>query len=72
MAVMTSLQLGLRSYVVNSLAAQVEVHRRATIILPALRRAGDQWSPIEQRAMDASVLAIIGRLHRDIASEIWG
>ena len=72
MAERTSLELDEWSYVVNRFAAPIDVHCQATTILPALRRAGDQWSPIEQRAMDASILAIIGRLHRDIASEIWG
>ena len=65
MAVMTSQLWGDWRYIVSSLAAQVEVHRRATIVLPALLRAGDQRLASDQRAMDASILALIRR-HRDI------
>ena len=70
MAVMTSQLWGDWSYVVSSLAAQVEVHRRATIVLPALRRAGDQRLASDQRAMDASILAL--SRHRDIAVRFGG
>ena len=71
MAEITSPQRDEWSYVVNRFAAPIDVHCRATIVVPALRRAGDQWLASAHRAMDASILAIVGR-HRDIASEIWG
>ena len=60
MAVRTSQLWDDWGYVISCFAAPVEVHRRSTKILPALRRAGDQRFASEQRAVDTPTLASIG------------